>query len=366
MKKITYASAGDNYNTKDPIKKLAQKSAKLTSQNLRLHGFYEEEASRGESAYVFRQNKQLFASVVEGLGTKNLIADEMNKITGKTYYENIGHDTVATIINDLVSVGARPLVVNAYWAIGDNAWLSDKKRMMDLIKGFKKACDLSLASWGGGETPTLKGIINSDAIDLGGAAFGIIGPRKKFLTDEKISQADRIVLLKSSGVNANGASLIRAIAKKLPKGFETRLSNKKMFGEEVLAKTNIYAKVIKDLLENGIALHYTSNITGHGLRKIMRGRPAFTYIIEKIISPSPLFIFLQKQSGLSDYEMYETFNMGMDYALFLPKKDVSKTMQIIKKNGFSSMDAGYVQEGERQVVIEPLNITYKGKTLNLR
>lgn len=366
MNKLTYSSAGDNYDTKDPIKVLAQKSAKLTSRNLKANEFYEEEASRGESAYVFRKGKELFATVVEGLGTKNLVADEMRKITGETYYEIIGHDTVATIINDLISVGARPLVVNAYWAIGDNAWLSDEERMKDLITGFKKACDLSLASWGGGETPTLKGIVNSDTVDLGGAAFGIIGSRNNFLTDEKISVGDRIIFLKSSGVNTNGISLIRAIAKKLPQGFATKLSNKKMFGEEVLVKTNIYVKLIRDLLENDIELHYASNITGHGLRKIMRGRLKFTYVIERIIPSSVLFNFLQEQSKLSDYEMYETFNMGMDYALFLPKEEVFKAMQIIKKNGFDSIDAGYVKEGERKVVIEPLNITYKGETLNLR
>lgn len=366
MKKINYASAGDNYNTKDPIKKLAQKSAKLTSSNLRMHGFYEEGASRGESAYVFKQNNQRFASVVEGLGTKNLVADEMRKVTGKTYYENIGHDTVATIINDLVSVGAKPLALNAYWAIGDNAWLSDKKRMTDLIKGFKKACDLSLISWGGGETPTLKGIVNPQTIDLGGAAFGIIGSKRNFLTDEKISAGDRIIFLKSSGVNTNGISLIRAIAKKLPEGFATKLSNKRMFGEEVLVRSNIYASLLKDLLESGIQLHYASNITGHGLRKIMRGRPNFKYVIEKVAPVSPLFKFLQEQSGLSDYEVYETFNMGMDYALFLPEKDVSKAMQIIKKNGFDSIDAGRVEKGARQVVMSTLGIIYKGETLNLR
>ena len=69
----------------------------------------------------------MMASVVEGLGTKNLIADEMRKITAKTYYDVIGHDTVATVINDLITVGAKPLTIHAYWAIEDNDWLQDKK-----------------------------------------------------------------------------------------------------------------------------------------------------------------------------------------------------------------------------------------------
>src|SRR3989344_8316978 len=126
-KKITYAQVGDNYDTKDPIKKLAQVAAGKTK--IAASDFKEVSDSRGESAFVWEQNGVLLASVVEGLGTKNLIADEMRKITGKTYYDIIGHDTVATIINDLITVGAKPLVINAYWAIEDNAWLNDKKRI---------------------------------------------------------------------------------------------------------------------------------------------------------------------------------------------------------------------------------------------
>src|SRR3990167_10835110 len=105
-KSITYSQVGDNYETKDPIKKLAQNAAKETGKNLKKHGFYEIEDSRGESAYVWNQNGTLMASVIEGLGTKNLIADDMRKVSNKSYYEIIAHDTVATIINDLLTVGA--------------------------------------------------------------------------------------------------------------------------------------------------------------------------------------------------------------------------------------------------------------------
>src|SRR3990167_9506918 len=114
-KKITYGEVGDNYDTKDPIKKLAQTAARKTSKNPQNVDFSEVPQTRGESAYVFKVGNQYFATVVEGLGTKNLIADTMRKISGKTYYDVIGYDTVATIINDLVSVGAKPLVVHAYW-----------------------------------------------------------------------------------------------------------------------------------------------------------------------------------------------------------------------------------------------------------
>lgn len=364
--KLTYSKSGVNYEALDPIKKLAQVSAKKTSIHLAKNKMEEVSDSRGESAFVWSQGNILMASVIEGLGTKNLVADGMRKITGKTYYETIGHDTVATIINDLITVGAKPLVIHAYWATGNESFLNDRKKMIDFIKGWKKACDLSEVTWGGGETPSLKGIIEENAIDLGGSAVGIISSKKRLISDSKLKSGDRIILLKSNGVNANGISLTRAIAKKLPKGYATKLPSGKMYGESLLVKTNIYAKLIQDLLDANIDIHYISNITGHGLRKIMRARKSFTYVIEKIFNPQEIFLFIQKQANLTDYQMYETYNMGQDYAIFIDKKDAAKTQEIIKKNKFKSLDAGYVERGEKQAIIKPKKLIYKGNTLDLR
>lgn len=365
-KKLSYAQTGVNYEQLDPVKKLAQGAAKSTAKNLLKAGMSEIEETRGESAFVWSQGNILMASVIEGLGTKNLVADAMRSITGKTYYENIAHDTVSAIINDLITVGARPLVIHAYWAVGDSEWLADLPRMKDLVKGWRLACDLSGVTWGGGETPSYSGIINPKTIDLGGSAVGVITHKKNLLLDKKLKVGDRILLLRSNGINMNGLSLARGIAKKLPKGYATKLPNGKMYGEELLKKSNIYAKLMQDLFKAGVDLHYVANITGHGFRKIMRARQNFTYQLNHIFEPQPLFQFMQKHAGFSDYEMYETFNMGMDFALFLPAKDVKKAMKIIAKNKFRGLDAGSVERGEKRVVIKPKNLIFEGATLNLR
>ena len=364
MKKITYSKVGDNYDTKDPIKKIAQVAAKKTQVNEQ--DFKEITDTRGESAFVWQQANILMASVVEGLGTKNLVADEMRKVTGKTYYDIIGYDTVATIINDLITVGAKPRVVHAYWAIEDNSWLQDKNRMTDFINGWRDACLFSGATWGGGETPTLKGIVEKNTVDLGGSAIGVIKNSKNLVTDKKLKTGDRIILLKSNGINCNGLSLARAVSKKLKNGYAEKLTNGQMYGEAILTKTNIYAKLIQDLLLADINLHYISNITGHGLRKIMRARGNFTYVVEKLFEPQQIFLFIQKHSNLSDDEIYQTLNMGQDYAIFVSSKDVKKTQSIIAKNNFASIDAGYIEKGKRQVVIKPKSITFKSETLDLR
>ncbi len=366
MKKIKYSETGVNYDILDPVKKLAQKSSKTTSKNLAKHGFGEISDSRGESAFVWQQGNVLMASVIEGLGTKNLVADAMEKLTKKTYYEIIGHDTIAAIINDLITVGATPLVVHAYWAVGNNDWYKNTKRIQELVLGWKKGCDLSEATWGGGETPALKNIIEQKAIDLGGSAVGIIKKKKNLISDKKIKSNDRIILIKSNGINVNGISLTRAIAQKLPKGFATKMKNKKMFGDGILTKSNIYAKLIKDLQKENVNIHYLANITGHGLRKIMRGKSNFTYVLEKIFKPQEVFNFIQEQANLSDYDMYETYNMGQDFAIFVPEKDVEKTLKIIAKNKFKAIDAGFVKKGKKQVIIKQKNIIYEGKSLDLR
>jgi len=366
MASINYKKSGINYQQIDPIKKLAQNFAQQTAKNLKQNGGLELSASRGESAYVWRQGSKYFATVVEGLGTKNLVADEMYKLTGKSYYDVVGHDTVASIINDLVSVGASPLVVSAYWAVGKSDWLADTKRASDLVRGWKNACDLAGASWGGGETPALPGIINPETIDLGGSATGIIKNKRELLTDKNIRANDRIIFIKSNGINMNGLSLARAVATKLPHRYATKLTNQKTYGETLLTKSNIYARLIKNIFKAKINLHYASNITGHGLRKVMRGRPNFSYIIEKLFKPLEIFNFIQTQAKLSDYEMYQTFNMGQDYALFVSAQDVKKTLRVIAQSGFKGLDAGHVKHGERQVEIKPKKIIYKSESLDLR
>jgi phosphoribosylformylglycinamidine cyclo-ligase len=164
----------------------------------------------------------------------------------------------------------------------------------------------------------------------------------------------------------NGISLTRTIAEKLPKGFATKMKNKKMFGDGILTKNNIYAKLIMNLQKENVDIHYLANITGHGLRKIMRGKPDFTYILEKIFPPQEVFNFIQEQAGMSDYDMYETYNMGQDFAIFISEKEVNKTLEIIKKNKFKAINAGFVKKGKKQITIMQKNITYEGKSLDLR
>lgn len=362
----SYSKSGVVYEIMDPVKKLSQQKARETSGNLEGLGFKEVSQSRGETAYVWDQGEYYMASVLECLGSKNLVADETRKITGKTYYDAIAQDTVATAVNDLCSVGAQPLVVNAYFSLGDSNWLSDEARTKDLIEGWAKACNLSGATWGGGETPTIKGVTYPEAINLAASAVGIINPKERLVLGEKIQNGDAIILIESNGIHANGVTLTRQIAEKLPEGYGTKMDDGELFGEALLKPTHLYPKLIAALFEAGIDLHYIVNITGHGFRKLMRADKNFSYNIEEVPPKTPLFEFIQTHAGISDEEMYGTFNMGAGFALYIPEGQAGKASEVASKLNLKSWKAGKVENGEKQVNIKPLNITFKADSLGVR
>ena len=136
-----YAEAGIDYSRIDPSKLLAQELAAKTAVHLGRLNLEELASSRGESAYVVKLGTHALAFVTEALGTKNLVADAVRAYTGRTHYDAIARDTVATILNDLCSVGARPIALTAYWGAGDGAWFADQDRARDLTEGWAAACD---------------------------------------------------------------------------------------------------------------------------------------------------------------------------------------------------------------------------------
>ncbi|HRE84172.1 MAG TPA: AIR synthase related protein, partial [Opitutaceae bacterium] len=217
---LSYESSGVRYDQLDPFKRACQQAARTTVSALVGHGYREPANTRGESAYLLEADDHFLAHVEEGLGTKNLVADAVFAATGKTYYREIAIDTVATIVNDLITCGALPISVAMHAAVGDSGWFSEETRMKALVDGFAAGCLESGAVWGGGETPTLKGIVQPDTIVLAGSAVGRIAPKSRRITGT-VAEGDAIIFLASSGVQTNGLSLCRLIAQSLPQSYLT-------------------------------------------------------------------------------------------------------------------------------------------------
>src|SRR5664279_4568814 len=205
-KKLDYHQSV-NYEQADPMKILAQKEGLTTTGNMPF-GFSEVAGTRGESAYVFKMGDSWGALVQEGLGTKSLIAQTIYQTTGQSHFAAIAQDTVACVINDLVSVGATPVVLNAYWTSSSYKWLTDKALAEDFIKGWRAACDLSKVVWGGDETQSLPGVVAEGALEFAGSGFGVIKSEKNLVRGQNLRAGDAIVLIESSGPHANGISLI--------------------------------------------------------------------------------------------------------------------------------------------------------------
>lgn len=363
---LTYDQAGVNYDLIDPLKVSAQQAAAATGANLAGHGFSEVQASRGESAYVVDIGPMYLASIVECLGTKTLVADEMATLTGRSYYDQIAQDTIAMAVNDLITVGATPLVVQAYWAAGGSDWFGDAQRSQALVAGWKKACDICQVAWGGGETPALAGIVADGRVDLAASCTGVIQPKSRLSVGDAMADGDAIVFLASSGIHANGLSLARKLAEQLPQGYLTDIGNGQSFGEALLAPTTLYSPVTEALAKAGIVPHYCANVTGHGWRKLMRHPKALTYIIHAVPEKTPVLAFMQKACHLDDHEAYGTLNMGAGFALYLRADQAQQAVDIANAMGVPAMVAGSVKAGPKQVVIEPLGVTYSAEDLQLR
>ncbi|MEO6897392.1 MAG: AIR synthase-related protein, partial [Caldimonas sp.] len=360
---------GVDYDRIDPLKIAAQKAAAATAVHLDGHGFSEVEASRGESAYVIDVGPFYLASIVECLGSKALVADEMAQLTGTSAYAALAQDTIAMAVNDVITVGATPVVVQAYWAAGGSAWFDDAERSRQLVAGWKRACDHCGITWGGGETPALAGIVEAGRVDLAAACTGIVSPKERLSLGERLAPGNAIVLLASSGIHANGLSLARQLATRLPRGYLTPMTSSAVpisYGEALLEPTVLYSPITEALAKAGVRVHYAVNVTGHGWRKLMRHRSEFTYRIDVLPEVPAVLSFIQSEAGLDDRDAYGTFNMGAGFALFVDRADAERTAAIARKTGVDAWVAGSVESGPKRLVIEPLDVEYSGDELGVR
>jgi phosphoribosylformylglycinamidine cyclo-ligase len=376
-----YSAAGVDYETLDAGKRLAIAGALSTSALLEGRGGRALDASRGEPAFVFELGGRTLAFVVEGLGTKSVIARQVLEGQGINRFGDVAYDTVAAILNDLCCVGALPLVVNAYFATGASEWYREGERGAALIEGWRKACVDAGCTWGGGESPSLPGLLDEREIELAGAAVGAVPVGRGALLGEELEPGDEIVLVASSGLHANGASLARLLAGRLPDGYATELAADRTtsdltttstagagtttLGEALLEPSVMYVGLVAALLAQDLPLRYISHITGHGLLKLMRPSRALTYRIERLPPVPPVLSFLVGQARLDAHAAYSTFNMGSGYALYCAPGAGERVVAIAEGLGLGALLAGHVEEGPRQVILEPVGVRFAGEELEL-
>ena len=365
--KAANREVGVDYDAMDPFKRMCQEYGVKTAGLIGRLGLKEAEWSRGESAHVIEFPDHYIAFTIEGLGTKNLVADMYATNGQESFYGAVAQCNAAMVLNDLITVGALPVDFGLHVVAGSGDWFKDGEHPNALAMGTHTAMNESGTCWGCGETPTLPGMADPKTVILSGAAWGLVRPKEKLIRGN-VEDGDAIVLLGSSGIHANGLSVARKIASKLPRSYETKLPSGQSFGRRLLTPTRLYCKMIEACQKRDITIHYAVNITGHGWAKLMRLKEPFVYEISSVPDPQEEFLFMQERGKFSDREMYYTFNMGAGFALYVPGEDVHYVLSAASDLGIPAWNAGVIRkDGDRkEVLIRPKDVRFGAEDLAVR
>lgn len=283
-------------------------------------------------------------SGTDGVGTKIKLAFLLDK------HNTIGIDAVAMCVNDVICCGAKPLFFLDYIAIGKNY----PEKVASIVEGIAEGCVQSECALVGGETAEHPGLMPVDEYDVAGFCVGIVD-KPKMIDGSKLKEGDAIIGIPSSGVHSNGFSLVRKVF-----GIDENTINNtydeldKPLGETLLTPTKLYVKPIFALLKE-VDVKAISHITGGGFyENIPRMlKDGLTAKIKKDNIPVlPIFNVIQRVGGISEHDMYNTFNMGIGIALAVDKNDVDKTLEILKANGEDAVVLGEVVKGDEGVILE--------------
>jgi len=285
----------------------------------------------------------LLVSGTDGVGTKLKIAFMMDR------HDTVGIDCVAMCVNDIICCGARPIVFLDYIACGKNV----PEKIAAIVAGVAEGCVQSACALVGGETAEHPGLMPEDEYDLAGYACGIVD-RDRVIDKETVTPGDVILALPSSGVHSNGFSLVRKV-------FDIEHADitapvdalaGKSLGEVLLTPTRIYVKPMLALMDE-VRVKGVSHITGGGFyENIPRSLPdGCTAKIERAaVKTLPIFDLIAKAGGISEHDMFNTYNMGVGMSVIVAKEDADRSLEILRQNGEDAYIMGEVVEGSDGVI----------------
>ena len=251
------------------------------------------QAGVGGFAALYDIGDRYLVSGTDGVGTKLMLARELND------HSTIGQDLVAMCVNDILCTGATPLFFLDYLATGKLT----PDIHHDVVKSIALACKEASCALIGGETAEMPGCYEGADYDLAGFAVGMVD-KDQVIDGSRIEAGMKIVGIASSGFHSNGYSLVRHLIKD-----ETQ-----ELKEKCLKPTRLYTKLIKSALKTN-KVFGLAHITGGGLNNISRMNEQFTYRIDKLPEMPDFMQHICKKSGLSDSELFKTFNMGLGFCM---------------------------------------------------
>jgi len=283
---------------------------------------------KGHYAGLFRSGGQTLAIHCDGVGSKVLVADEVGK------FDTVGIDAVAMNVNDIICLGARPLVLVDYLALAQE----DAELVSEVMKGLQEGARQASCPIVGGETAILPDMIKGGKkpFDLAATCVGVVEGEP--LTGVKMKPGDLFIGLESSGIHSNGYTLARKVL------------DAKKWGKQMLEPTRIYVKPVMEMIAK-CEVHGIAHITGGAYSKLMRiGNYANVgFLLDNMPGMEGVMAELAKKLG-SDYEMYRTFNCGIGMVIACPASEEGAIIGIAKKHGIRAQRIGGVTPGSDVVL----------------
>ncbi|MEM4348481.1 MAG: phosphoribosylformylglycinamidine cyclo-ligase [Candidatus Anstonellaceae archaeon] len=308
---MDYATAGVDIKK---VKDIHQLIEKLIFRNAPMHVL----PVKGHYAGLFKVGSATLAIHCDGVGSKVLVAQQQNK------YDTIGIDCVAMNVNDIICIGARPLVLVDYLALAKE----DPQLVHEIMKGLVRGAREAGCGLVGGETAILPEIITGAGrpFDLAATCVGVV---EKPISGKEMSPGDMIVGLESSGLHSNGYTLARKLLDE-------------SWAEKMLVPTRIYVNPIMEMAKR-CKIHGFAHITGGAFSKLSRiGRQAKVgFLLDQMPQPKGIMAQLSQQLA-NDYEFYRTFNGGIGMCVICPKGEEEKVIAIAKKHSVGAHVIGSV------------------------
>lgn len=307
---ITYASAGVDVDAGDAAVALMRESVRAAGRPEVIGGLggfaglFDASALRG-------MRRPVLATATDGVGTKVAIAQALN------LHDTIGFDLVGMVVDDIVVCGAEPLFMTDYIATGRVV----PERIAAIVAGIARACQAAGVALVGGETAEHPGLLEPHEYDLAGAATGVV-EHEDILGPHLVQPGDALVALASSGLHANGFSLVRAVIQQAGWPLEREVPELgRSLGAELLTPTMVYTAVLLRLLRRSLDIHALSHITGGGLAaNVARVLPPGTLAtLDRGTWRLPAVMTLIQQLGrVPDEDLERTLNLGIGFVIVLP------------------------------------------------
>jgi len=285
----------------------------------------------------------VLVSGTDGVGTKLLLLQEYD------LPHVAGIDSVAMCVNDLAALGAAPLFFLDYLATG----ALKGETLAGVVEGIADACKTCDCALVGGETAEMPGMYSPGHYDIGGFCVGVVD-KPKMVDGSKIADGDVILGLASSGPHSNGFSMVRKL---LELGEADILNDVLSDGskaiDKVLSPTRLYVPSINALMKSGAQVHGFSHITGGGmfdnLERILTEDLAVTVDVSSWGVP-PVFEYLLNFADVERNESYRTFNMGIGFAVILPKESVQEVTALLTSEGETVYEIGHIHKRNGEAV----------------